>query len=106
MESIIDTLLTPGSTPALVIRIVNGSCVGLVIVLGYLIYTDFFGEEMSLNTEAGSLDLNFHLYVMIGLAVCLLLLINWFVAELAAAKKNGKIDTKDKAASGKVQKTD
>lgn len=106
MENIVETLLTPGSTPALVIRIVNGSCVALLFVLGYLIHSDYFTEDLSLETQGGN-DLNFHLYVMMGLAAGLMVLINWFVIEVAAAKKSGRIaDPKSGKVGGPTIKVD
>ena len=62
-----------------------------MLVLGYLTSTGFFSKvkftEEGGKSKPGDIDLEFHLYVMMGLAVCLMLLVNYFVMELKNVKQ-------------------
>ena len=100
MENLVEKLLTPGSTPNIVIRIVNGSCVLLLVVLGVLTSNNVFEED-----QDGGISLNFHLYMMMILAVCLMVCVNWFASELKNAKKQS-VGDKIEGSSGAPLKTD
>ena len=100
MDAIVEQLLTPGSTPNVIIRIVNGSCTILIVVLGILTQSNFFEDD----TSDGSISLNTHLYVMMGLAAVLVVLVNWFASELKNAKKGGAVG--EKLAKDAPTKTD
>ena len=63
MQDLVDNVLTPGSIPPTVIKIINGAIVGLLLTIAALAYF-------------GTLD-STHIFVLLFLAIGLLLSINW-----------------------------
>jgi hypothetical protein len=71
VETLIDLVMTPGAS----LKLVPAINVTLVLLLGVLVY---LGQ--------GSLD-SHHLYTMAGLAIGLLLSVNWFIIEFRKEKE-------------------